>query len=60
MGHVTQLIVAVFAPKTFFYFIVNLGFIRLRTTSCVFALFKTVFIEFRKYNLFKLKPHRTV
>ena len=44
----------------FFFFIVNLGFIRLRTASCVFALFKTAFIKIREYNLFKLKPHRTV
>ena len=42
------------------FFIVNLGFIRLRTASCVFALFKTAFIKIREYNLFKLKLHRTV
>ena len=43
-----------------FFFIVNLGFIRLRTASCVFALFKTAFIKIREYNLFKLKLLRTV
>ena len=50
----------VLSEKNQLFFIVNLGFIRLRTTSCVFALFKTVFIKFREYNLFKLKLHRTV
>ena len=43
-----------------FFFVVNLGFIRLRTASCVFALYKTAFIKIREYNLFKLKLRRTV